>query len=152
MRLEKEIKQVEFKSEHHKATVNILYTNNWLHTYFAKFLKSHKISIQQYNILRILKGQYPEPASVNLLIDRMLDKMSNASRLVEKLRLKGLVAREISQFDKRAVDIIITKKGLKLLSKMKDLDNKLERMKVITEEEAKKLNRILDKIRDGKIR
>lgn len=151
MRLEEEIKQAAFKSEHHKATINILYTNSWLSSLFSSFLKPYGISLQQYNVLRILKGQYPEPANVNLLIDRMLDKMSNASRLVEKLRIKGLVARKENKIDKRAVDIIITKKGFELLSKMKNIDNKLERMKVITKEEAKTLNRILDKIRDGKI-
>ncbi len=151
MRLEEEIKQVAFKNEHHKATVNILYTNNWLNSLFSSFFKPYGVSLQQYNVLRILKGQYPEPTNVNLLIDRMLDKMSNASRLVEKLRLKGLVARKVNKIDKRAVDIIITKKGVELLSKMKNVDIKLERMKVITKEEAKTLNHILDKIRDGKI-
>ena len=93
MRLEKEIKSKTFKDPFEKLVVNIIYTWNWLNYWHNQQFKKYGISQQQYNILRILRGQYPNPATVNLLKERMLDKMSNASRLVEKLRQKGLVER-----------------------------------------------------------
>ena len=111
-------------------------------------MKAFGISPQQYNILRILKGQFPNAASVNLLIERMLDKMSNASRLVEKLKQKGLVERKTCEKDRRQVDVLITDKGIKLLeemnTKLKDIQSDYQ---TITEEEARELNRLLDKLR-----
>ena len=83
MKLEKEITQKKFDNEYHKAAVNILFTYSWLNLKNSKFFREFGISPQQFNILRILRGQYPGPATVNLLIERMLDKMSNASRLVD---------------------------------------------------------------------
>ena len=114
MKIEKEIKQSKFKSEHQKMLINILYTSSWLAAKHAASLKPAGLSTQQFNILRILRGQHPEPATVNLLIDRMLDKNSNASRLVEKLRLKKLVERAICPEDRRAVNffnLLIYPKG-----------------------------------------
>jgi DNA-binding MarR family transcriptional regulator len=148
MRLEDEIKQKKFKSEYHKLIVNIIYSNNWLLGNHAQYLKPYGISLQQFNILRILRGQYPKAATVNLLIDRMLDKMSNASRLVEKLRMKGLIERKINESDRRAVDVLITQKGLDLLDELSQMDDKLEVMSVLTESEARELNNLLDKMRD----
>ncbi len=148
MKLEDEIKQKKFKSERHKMVVNVLFTNNWLNTISLKILKPHNISPQQYNILRILRGQYPNPASVNLLIDRMLDKMSNASRLVEKLKQKGLVERKQCISDRRQVDVIITDKGLALLEELDTSMNDLnDHTNNVTEDEARELNRIMDKLR-----
>ena len=91
MELEKAIKQKHFKSEYEKAIVNVLYTGNWAYALNKKALKIYDLSPEQYNVLRILRGQYPKPASVMLINERMLDKMSNVSRLVEKLRKKELV-------------------------------------------------------------
>lgn len=149
MELEKEIKQKKFINEYQKATVNIIYTANWLNYSHSKFMKKYGISPQQYNILRILKGQYPQAASVNLLIERMLDKMSNASRLVEKLKQKELVERKQCEKDRRQVDVVITKKGIELLEKMNTHFDKFEaeNLKAITKDEARELNRILDKLR-----
>lgn len=148
MELEKEIKQKKFANEHHKMVVNIIYTANWIGYRQSKFMKAYGISPQQYNILRILKGQLPNAASVNLLIDRMLDKMSNASRLVEKLKQKGLVERKVCEKDRRQVDVVITKKGLKLLEDMnEEFEKQEEDLRTITKEEAAELNRILDKLR-----
>jgi DNA-binding MarR family transcriptional regulator len=129
--------------------VNIIYTGNWINYNHASFMKEFDITPQQYNILRILKGQHPKAATVNLLIERMLDKMSNASRLVDKLKKKGLVSRKESEKDRRQVDVLITAKGLRLLDSMEEKFKKLEEnyKKNITEEEAKELNRILDKLR-----
>ena len=148
MLLEKEIEQTKFQSEYHKAAVNILYTYSWLNGKNVKFLKEYGISPQQFNILRILRGRYPKPATVNLLIERMLDKMSNASRLVDKLKKKGMTERKICNDDRRACDIIITGKGLDLLNSIDKKTGSLDEMlKTITAEEAKELNRILDKLR-----
>lgn len=148
MRLEDEIAQKNFKSNKHKAVVNIIYTYNWIYSKQHTLLKPSGLTIQQYNILRILKGQYPNPASIKLLKERMLDKMSDTSRLVEKLRLKRLVERKECPKDRRNVDVIITKKGLKLLesleTKVTKFNNILSNLK---ENEINQLNKILDKMR-----
>jgi DNA-binding MarR family transcriptional regulator len=150
MDLEKEIKQNKsFSSEYEKLTVNIMFTNSWLNTKQIKIFKPYGISPQQYNILRILRGQLPNPASVSLLQERMIDKMSNASRLVDKLKLKKLVERKECKADRRQVDIIITEKGLDLLKTIsKDIESVENTFKTISLAEAKELNRILDKLRD----
>ena len=148
MKLEDEIKQSKFKSEYHKLGVNIIYTANWLTLHHTKKCKEHDITPEQFNLLRILRGQYPKPATVNLLIERMLNKMSNASRLVEKLRQKGLVERLICKDDRRACDVVISKKGLGLLTKIDREENEWNRLIThISEDEAKKINTLLDKLR-----
>jgi len=148
MQLEKEIQQEKFTSEYHKLTVNIFYTSGWLSVKHLQFFKSHGITPQQYNVLRILRGQYPKPASVNLLIERMLDKMSNASRLVDKLCDKKLTERKEAKDDKRRVDVIITDRGLELLKNLDGEVTKLEdSIKTLTEKEASQLNNLLDKMR-----
>ena len=150
MEIGKEIKQSKFKNEHQKMLINILFTSGWLSSKHASGLKKYGISSQQYNILRILRGQHPKPATVNLLIDRMLDKNSNASRLVEKLRLKKLVERAICLEDRRAVNVVITKKGLDLLIELDSLENNFIGMlkQSIPEQEAEQLNLLLDKLRN----
>lgn len=148
MEIGKEIKQEKFKNEHQKMLMNIFFTSAWLNQKNAQNLKPFGISTQQYNILRILRGQHPKPATVNLLIDRMLDKNSNASRLVEKLRVKKLVERAISPEDRRAVNVVITKKGLDLLSELDTQeDNFINELKILSENEAEQVNLFLDKIR-----
>jgi DNA-binding MarR family transcriptional regulator len=149
MRIEDEIKQQKFSSEYQKAIINILYTSNFLSLIHSKTLKPYGISPEQFNILRILRGQYPQPATVKLLIERMLNKSSNASRLVEKLRLKGLVDRKEVPNNRREVDVFITEKGLELLDKLdkKGLEDNKNSDK-ITDQELKELNRVLDKIRE----
>lgn len=149
MKIGNEIKQTKFKSEYQKMLINILFTSGWLTSKHASQLKPYGISSQQYNILRILRGQHPKPATVNLLIDRMLDKNSNASRLVEKLRLKKLVERAICPDDRRAVNVAITKKGLDLLIELDKLEEGFinEELKKLSEEEAEQINSLLDKLR-----
>lgn len=149
MELEKEIVQTKFKNEFQKAMVNIVYTSSWLNSKHAKLLKPFGLTTQQYNILRILRGQYPNPATIRLLTERMLDKMSNASRLVEKLRVKGLVKRETCSDDRRQVRVVITDKGLELLKEIDESPKNLEKFDGtnITEQEAAELSRILDKLR-----
>lgn len=149
MGISEEIKQEKFKSEHEKAVVNIIYTNAWLHQQHIRLFKSNGLTIPQFNILRILRGQHPKPATVNLLINRMLDKSSNASRIVDKLEQKGLVKRSQCAKDRRAVDVYISKEGLDLL---KQMDVKMEEWETLnnrlTEKEAAKLNSLLDKMRE----
>lgn len=148
MRLEDEIKVREFHNGVHKALVNIQFTSSWLGSQSARFMKRWSLSVQQFNVLRILRGQHPNPASVNLLIDRMVDKQSNASRLVEKMRAKGLVERTICPDDRRRVDVIITQKGLDLLAQIdKELYGFQDSIIKLTEEEAATLNHLLDKLR-----
>lgn len=148
MKLEQEIRQKKFSSEYQKLIVNITFTGSWLTMKNSEYMKPFKLTIQQFNILRILRGQHPEPATVNLLIERMLDKMSNASRIVDKLHVKKLAERTSCLNDRRCVDVRITEKGLKLLKRMDELEEKWEReFKKISVKEAKELNRLLDKLR-----
>jgi DNA-binding MarR family transcriptional regulator len=149
MDIEKEIGQtIQFKSEIHKVAVNILFTASWLQLKNTETLKPYELTPQQFNILRILRGQHPHPASVNLLMHRMLDKSSNASRLVDRLEEKGFALRTTNKKDKRAVDVSITPKGLDVLKKIDDDIGLLEfHLNSISEAEAKQLNGLLDRLR-----
>jgi DNA-binding MarR family transcriptional regulator len=148
MRLEKEIKQHRFSNQYHKALVNIIFTNNWITSQQAEILKPHGITMQQYNVLRILRGQHPNPATIKTIKERMLDKMSDASRIVEKLRTKGLVERNECSRDRRNVDALITQKGRDLLAKIDAPEHLLEnRLTALDSEEIKNLNCLLDKLR-----
>lgn len=151
MDIEKEIGQtIQFKSEIHKVAVNILFTASWLQLKNADTLKPFDLTPQQFNILRILRGQHPNPASVNLLMQRMLDKSSNASRLVDRLEEKGFALRTINTKDKRAVDVSITLKGMDVLKQIDDNVGLLEfHLKGVSESEAKHLNDLLDQLRGG---
>lgn len=148
MELEKEILSSKFESEHHKSAVNLIYTYNWLTNLLKKKIGKHHVTLQQFNVLRILRGQYPNPATINMIKERMLDKMSDASRITDRLIQKGLVTRCTNQSDRRAVDILISDKGLKLL-KVLDTDmNSSDILKDnLTEAEAKQLSGLLDKLR-----
>lgn len=148
MKLEDEIYQKKFQSESQKATVNIIFSYNWLSGYQSQILKPHGLTIQQFNILRILRGQHPKPATIKLIKERMLDRMSDASRIVEKLRVKGLVERTVSLSDRRNVDVLITEKGLELLADMDNYSNEMDnRLSALDEDELKQLNYLLDKMR-----
>ncbi|MFD2065264.1 MarR family winged helix-turn-helix transcriptional regulator [Pontibacter silvestris] len=148
MGIEEEIKQSTFKSEYQKAYINMVYTSNWLQQVQAAQFKPYGLTLPQYNILRILRGQHPKPATVSLLIERMLDKTSNASRIVDKLEAKALVTRKQCADDRRTVDVLITDKGLNLLQ---DIDRQeivhFADIAKLTDKEAQQLNSLLDKIR-----
>ena len=146
MRLEEEIHQDNFKSVHHKALVNVIFTANQIEQISQRYLRKYGISTQQLNLLRILRDVRPEVATVTMLQKRMLDRMSNASRLVDKLKEKGLVNRVLNKKDRRKVDVKITAKGLKLLEKVEKTDFQKDFLK-LSHAEAKKLNDLLDKIR-----
>jgi DNA-binding MarR family transcriptional regulator len=149
MRLEEELQQKKFSSEILKAILNIEFTGNWLDAEANKILKPFDISSQQYNVLRILKGQGDNAISVNNIMSRMINKMSNASRLVEKLRKKELIERVVCEADRRQVDVRITNKGLQLLVDTVKEMKRFDQMKSkLTEKEAKSLNDLLEKIRE----
>jgi DNA-binding MarR family transcriptional regulator len=148
MGLEKDIKQQHFTSENQKLIINLVFTNNWLTEKIRDFLSAEDITLQQFNILRILRGSHPKPLSTLVIRERMLDKMSDTSRIVDRLLLKGLVDKKTCPSDKRLVDISITAEGKKVLAKIDQ--NEKEMMAVIAnlnEEEMKILNGLLDKMR-----
>ena len=148
MSIETDIKQTKFRNPHHRMALNLLYTTNWLSNSHACLLKPYDLTPQQYNVLRILRGQYPKPVRVNDIIERMLDKMSNASRLVDKLLLKALVKRTECPHDRRAVDVVITEAGLEILSELDKMQESWEnQLKRLSEQEADLLSELIDKLR-----
>ncbi|GAA3958969.1 MarR family winged helix-turn-helix transcriptional regulator [Mucilaginibacter dorajii] len=148
MRIDDEIQSTNFEDNYHKVVININYTAGWLSNHFRCHFDKHNLTQQQFNILRILRGQYPKPATINLLKERMIDKMSDASRIVDRLIQKELVSRCTNNKDRRAVDIRISELGLQTLAKM-DADFKTrEGLKDnLSEEEAAQLSDLLDKLR-----
>jgi DNA-binding MarR family transcriptional regulator len=146
--LEEAIKQKKFGNEFEKAVVNILYTASWLEGINIRRLKPHDISPQQYNVLRILRGSHPNPVMLGEITERMIDKNSNATRLVEKLRLKGFLKRDICKTNRRQVDITITSKGLALLEELDThIDQWQNEYMKIKKSEVQLLNELLDKLR-----
>lgn len=148
MKIEEEIKQVSFKNEYQKLMINQLFTGKWITNIISRHLKQFDLTTQQYNVLRILRGQKENAISVNAISDRMIDKMSNVSRLVDKLKAKELVRRRVNYDDRRQVDIEITEKGVKLIEKVEDTENEMMgHFSQLNENEAKQLNDLLDKFR-----
>ena len=150
MELENEIQQIRpFRNVCHKAAVNLLFTGKWIIQFHLELFKPYNLTLQQYNILRILKGKYPEPITVKLIRERMLDRMSDASRIVEVLRKKELVDRTIHPTDRRRVDVVITRKGVDLLEEIDRKENIRmdERMTNLQETELEQLISLLDKLR-----
>lgn len=148
MGIEKDIQQQHFRNEYQKASVNIIYSANWLNEKIKTMLDPDDITPQQYNILRILRGSH-QPLSTLQIRARMLDKMSDTSRIVERLLKKGLVEKKVCSADKRLVDVSISKKGLTLLDKLDKRNSEIdELLQGLTETEASTLNKLLDKMRD----
>jgi len=148
MQIGEEIQSNKFEDNYHKAVINITYTYGWLSNTFRCRFERHNLTQQQFNVLRILRGQYPNPATINMIKERMLDKMSDASRIVDRLIQKGLVSRCTNDKDRRAVDIRISEAGLEILSKMDEEFKTKDMLKNnLTEEEAGKLSDLLDKLR-----
>jgi DNA-binding MarR family transcriptional regulator len=148
MKLEAAIQQTKpFKSELSKLQVNLIYTFHWLVAHEQLHLKDADITMQQYNILRILRGQHPNPSTILLLKERMLDKECDASRLVDRLVQKQFVSRKECSNDRRKADVLISSKGLDLLKKMDKRENYLTSLGTLTDKEAKHINDLLDKLR-----
>tara|TARA_R100001015_G_scaffold9368_1_gene3665 strand:- start:229 stop:708 length:480 start_codon:yes stop_codon:yes gene_type:complete len=149
MKIEEEIKQGAFKSVYHKLMINQLFTGKWVADVISNHLKPFDLTSQQYNVLRILRGQYPQAISVNAICDRMIDKMSNVSRLVDKLKAKGWVERRVNLEDRRQMDISITEAGLNLLTEIDGVEDKmLCHFNHLSESEAEQLNNLLDALRE----
>ena len=147
MGIEKDINQRKFKSEYQKAIINLIYTYNWTTEKLKHIFDKEGITGQQFNILRILRGS-DKPLSTLQIRERMLDKMSDTSRIVDRLVLKELVKKNTCEKDKRLVDVTISDKGKRLLHKMDAFEPDIEAVvKSLTEEEAAALNNLLDKIR-----
>lgn len=150
MSIETDIKQATpFKTPYHRLMVNLIYTGNWVADSQMRMLKPFGLTLQQYNVLRILRGQYPDPVKVSDITERMLDKMSNASRLVDKLVAKKFVQRTECPSDRRAVDVVITEQGLSLLKRLdiyQEQWSDLQKVK-LSEEEAVSLSQLLDRLR-----
>ena len=148
MNIQEEIKQSKFTSEYQKLLINQLFTGKWVGDIVSQHLKPFGLSNQQYNVLRILRGQEDKAISVNGIAERMIDKMSNVSRLIDKLKMKSLVRRKINSIDRRQLDIEITEEGLKLLEQIDQCEEELnQKFQTLSVKEAKQLNELLDKLR-----
>lgn len=147
MTIEKEIKQNKFTNVYQKLALNMLYSYKQLEFFIKQQLIVEDITMQQFNILRILRGSMPSPLSTLQIRERMLDKMSDTSRIVDRLVLKKFVTKKISSSDNRLVEVLITDKGLRLLKKLDVLDKKFAAFfSNITEVEAAQLSNLLDKV------
>lgn len=148
MKLEQAIKQNDF-SQGQRLALNLIYTFNWIKNQQKSYFSVHDITQQQYNVLRILRGRFPETYSTSDIRDRMLDKMSDASRIVDRLVKKKLVERTTSKHDRRLVDIKISEQGLKLLEEFdKTIDeHTMKPFKNLTASERETLDLLLDKMR-----
>jgi len=147
MSIDKDINQRKFRNDFQRAGINLIYTFNWINEQMKQLFDQYEITPQQFNILRILRGA-GEPLSTLQIRQRMLDKMSDTSRIVDRLIKKSLVKKLTCKADRRLVDVTITEKGLKLLEKMDRHDTDMDGVfKNLSEAEAKTLNKLLDKIR-----
>lgn len=147
MSIDKEINQKHFRNEYQKSVINLIYTYNWINERSKTFLDRFDITSQQFNILRILRGA-GEPVSTLQIRQRMLDRMSDTSRIVDRMLIKGLVKKVVCITDKRLVDVTISEKGSKLLEKLDEYQDEMDGIvKNLSENEAQLLNRLLDKIR-----
>lgn len=148
MGISEDLKQSKFPSEASKAVVNAIYTGNWIVQQQQELLKPFGLTVQQYNVLRILRGQQGNPMTVLAITERMLDKMSNASRLVDKLVEKKLVLRRECPQDRRAVDVLILPAGLDLLTQVDQVQNDWgNHFDALGVKRLEEMNQILDEFR-----
>ncbi|RAU84438.1 MarR family winged helix-turn-helix transcriptional regulator [Pontibacter arcticus] len=148
MRIEDELKQIEFKSDYGRLLVNLLFTNNWLNQQLLPFFKQFGLTLQQHNVLSILRGQHPKPVCFGDIQSRMVERNSNVTRLIDKLIEKGFVTRDICQENRRMIDVRVTPLGLSVLeqvdSKFPHLFNQFDNL---SPEEAVLASNLLDKLR-----
>ena len=148
MKIEDAIQQKKpFRNAYHKVVVNLIYSHNWVTDQIRQHLKPYGITMKQYNVLRILKGA-KEPITTSIIRERLLDKMSDASRMVERLHQRGLVVRSVCPSDKRLVDVVISDKGAQLLDSMQAFNESIDNIvDKLDEKEAEQLSALLDKLR-----
>jgi MarR family transcriptional regulator, 2-MHQ and catechol-resistance regulon repressor len=150
MGIEKDIQQAKFRNVHQKAAINLIYTVGWLRDRTKRFFDEEDITPQQFNILRILRGSFPEPLSTLQIRERMLEKMSDTSRIVDRLITKGLVKKLTCKTDRRLVDVVISDKGKKLLEKLDQHQDEMDAiLGNLSEKDANILSDLLDRIRDS---
>lgn len=148
MSISDELKQSTFNNEESKAIINLIYTGNFIIQKQQELLKPFGITMQQFNVLRILKGQKGQAITVLSITERMLDKMSNASRLVDKLFAKKLVSRIQCEKDRRAVDVYILPAGLDLLDKIEGDQSAFgDQVSQLGAKKITQLNELLDQFR-----
>jgi len=148
MGIEKDINQYHFTSEGQKAIINLVYTSNWVTEHIKAVLDDQDITLQQFNILRILRGSDPQPLSTHTIRERMLDKMSDTSRIVDRLVIKGLAVKKVCTTDKRLVDVNITDVGKKMLEAIDSREAAMTSItKNLSDAELKQLNTLLDNLR-----
>jgi DNA-binding MarR family transcriptional regulator len=146
--IESEIKQARFRDNYQKVAINLLYTAGWLEGKQQGFFKGFGITLQQFNILRILRGQHPKRISGVEIKTRMLDRNSDISRLLDRLLKKSLIEKHLRPEDKRATDIAITEKGLSVLKEIdQELATREREIFALTEDECARLSDLLDKSR-----
>jgi DNA-binding MarR family transcriptional regulator len=147
MEIGSELNQAKFRNEYHKVTVNLVFTYNWLSKKLNDFFEPYDLTPQQFNILRILRGN-KAPLSTLQIRGRMIDRMSDTSRIVDRLIKKGLVDKTMHKSDKRMVSIAITERGLQLLSKIDTRQEELDNIaSKVTPQQGEALNYLLDKLR-----
>lgn len=148
MGIEKEIPKSYFRSQRHKGLVNVLFTSNWIFERLKKFLEADDITPQQYNILRILNNS-EIPLSTLKIREQMMDKMSDTSRIVERLLKKKLVNKQTCAYDKRLVDVTISETGVQLLQRLDKKTDELDSIiSNLSDHETDALNELLDKMRE----
>ena len=150
MGIDQDIQQSKFRNAHQKAGINLIYTLAWMRDKTKAIFDSEDITPQQFNILRILRGSFPDPLSTLQIRERMLEKMSDTSRIVDRLITKGLVKKITCKNDRRLVDVIITDKGKKMLERLDTRQDEIDGvLGNLSEKDANILSDLLDKIRDG---
>ena len=150
MGIDQDIQQAKFRNPHQKAAINLIYTLSWMREKTKAIFEAEDITPQQFNILRILRGSFPQPLSTLQIRERMLEKMSDTSRIVDRLIAKGLVKKLTCKNDRRLVDVIISDKGKKLLERLDTRQDEIDGvMGNLSEKDANILSDLLDKIRDG---
>jgi DNA-binding MarR family transcriptional regulator len=148
MKLEEAIKSNRFKSEIAKVAINVLYTGYWLRNGYSTVLKQENITLEQYNVMRILKGKHPLPMCVKDIASRTVEKNSNVPRIIDRLVLKELATRTPSKEDKRETLVSLTEKGLSLLERANELTMSVTNgIRGLTDDEAETLNELLEKMR-----
>lgn len=150
MGIDKDIQQAKFRNAFQKASINLIYTVGWMREKTKIIFDTEEITAQQFNILRILRGSFPQPLSTLQIREKMLEKMSDTSRIVDRLIAKGLVKKITCKKDRRLVDVIITDKGKKLLERLDTRQDEMDGvLGNLSEKEAAVLSDLLDKIRNS---
>jgi MarR family transcriptional regulator, 2-MHQ and catechol-resistance regulon repressor len=150
MGIDKDIQQSRFRNVYQKAAINLIYTMGWMRDKTREIFEHEDVTPQQFNILRILRGSFPQPLSTLQIRERMLEKMSDTSRIVDRLLAKGLVKKIVCKKDRRLVDVLITDKGRKLLERLDARQDEIDAvLGNLSEKDASLLSDLLDKIRDG---